>query len=78
MDDILPWIGYPAAYVLGGLVGYFGAALFSGSAQAALRADNEELRGRLKALEAKAVDEGRLPEHVPRIRGYGCSEGLAS
>jgi hypothetical protein len=72
MDDILPWIGYLAAYVLGGLAGFFGAAMFCGSAQSALRAENEELREKLKALE-----DGCLPEDQ-QGRNYGCSEGLAA
>ena len=73
MDDILPWIGYLAAYVVGGLAGFFGAAMFCGSAQSELRAENEALRDQLKALE-----EGRLPEEVQQARHHGCSEGLAA
>jgi hypothetical protein len=73
MDDILPWIGYLAAYVMGGLAGFFGAAMFCGSAQSELRAENEALRDQLKALE-----EGRLPEEAQQARHYGCSEGLAA
>lgn len=72
MDDILPWIGYLAAYVLGGLAGFFGAAMFCGSAQSALRTENEELREKLKTLEDERLPEAQQAGH------FGCSEGLAA
>lgn len=72
MDDILPWIGYLATYVAGGLVGFFGAALFCGSTQSALRAENEELREKLRALE----DEQNIAEDAQTARH--AQNGLAA
>lgn len=67
MDDILPWIGYLATYVAGGLVGFFGAALFCGSTQSALRAENEELREKLRALEDQQhmAEDAQTAHHAP-------------
>lgn len=63
MDDILPWIGYLAAYIAGGMVGFFGAALFCGSAQSELRTENEALREKLQALESRGSAEDAKTAH---------------
>jgi hypothetical protein len=72
MDDVLPWLGYLAAYMAGGIFGLFGAALFCGAAQSDLRAENEALREQVRELEERLQsDEARLPQ-------WGSSEGLAA
>ncbi len=51
--NVLPWLGYIAAYICGGLAGFIAAALSCASFKNGLAEELEQLRKRNQELEAQ-------------------------